>query len=81
MVGAEATKREAIDTLKLFLHHQTFADELGGTPRRGVLFEGLPGTGKTYLATAMAAEATAEFVADLTPGAARCASSGCSTRP
>ena len=35
VVGAEGTRREAIDTLNLFLNHQTFADELGGSPRRG----------------------------------------------
>ena len=46
VVGAEATKREAIDTLNLFLAHRTFADEMGGQPRRGVLFEGPPGTGQ-----------------------------------
>lgn len=62
VVGAEATRREAIDTLNLFLHHQTFADELGGSPRRGVLFEGAPGTGKTYLAKALAAEAGVPFL-------------------
>ena len=47
VVGADATRREAIDTLNLFLNHETFADEMGGSPRRGVLFEGAPGTGKT----------------------------------
>jgi ATP-dependent Zn protease len=50
VVGADATRREAIDTLNLFLNHETFAEEMGGSPRRGVLFEGAPGTGKTYLA-------------------------------
>ncbi|MEY2554037.1 MAG: cell division protease FtsH, partial [Ilumatobacteraceae bacterium] len=62
VVGAEGTRREAIDTLNLFLNHETFSDEMGGTPRRGVLFEGAPGTGKTYLAKAIAAEAEVPFL-------------------
>ena len=62
VVGADATRREAIDTLNLFLNHETFAEEMGGTPRRGVLFEGAPGTGKTYLAKAIAAEAEVPFL-------------------
>jgi len=62
VVGAEATRREAIDTLNLFLNHETFSEEMGGSPRRGVLFEGAPGTGKTYLAKAIAAEAEVPFL-------------------
>ena len=62
VVGAAATTQEVIDTLNLFLNHKTFRDEMGGTARRGVLFEGASGTGKTYLGKAMAAEAGVPFL-------------------
>jgi ATP-dependent Zn protease len=62
VVGAGHTKAEAVRTLNLFLAHRTFAETMGGSARRGVLFEGPPGTGKTYLAKAMAGSASVPFV-------------------
>ena len=62
VVGIDGVKDEAVKTLNLFLAHRTFADAMGGRARRGVLFEGPPGTGKTHLARAMAREAGVPFL-------------------
>ena len=51
-----------VKTLNLFLGHKMFAETMGGTARRAILFEGPPGTGKTYMAKAMAAEAGVPFL-------------------
>jgi ATP-dependent Zn protease len=53
---------EVVRSLNVFLAYARFRDELGGTPRRGLLFEGPPGTGKTHLAKAMARHAGVPFL-------------------
>ncbi|HYI44463.1 MAG TPA: AAA family ATPase [Actinomycetota bacterium] len=59
--GIDVVLEEVKRTLQIFLTYKSFREELGGNPRRGVLFEGRPGTGKTHMAKAMAAEAGVPF--------------------
>ena len=61
-MGIDGIKAEVVRSINLFLAHQTFRDTMGGSARRGVLFEGPPGTGKTFVAKAMAKEANVPFL-------------------
>jgi ATP-dependent Zn protease len=60
--GSDVLVEEVTKTLNLFLAHRTFAEQMGGAPRKAILFEGPPGTGKTYMAKAMSAEAGVPFL-------------------
>ncbi|HEX4017136.1 MAG TPA: AAA family ATPase [Frankiaceae bacterium] len=62
VVGIDGVREEVVRSLNLFLSHREYTEKMGGRPRRGLLFEGPPGTGKTHLARAMAAEAGVPFL-------------------
>lgn len=62
VVGIGPVREEVVKTLNLFLAYQTFRDRMGGNPRKAILFEGPPGTGKTHMAKALAREANVPYL-------------------
>jgi len=49
VVGCDVVREEVVRTLNLFLANDTIREQLGATPRRGVLFEGPPVPGATEI--------------------------------
>ena len=59
--GLDPQVDEVTRTLNVFMGYVTFREVLGGNPRRGILFEGPPGTGKTTVGRALAHRLKSKF--------------------
>ncbi|MEM4389743.1 MAG: CDC48 family AAA ATPase [Candidatus Micrarchaeia archaeon] len=60
--GLEDVKRELREAVELPIRHPEVFTRIGIRPVKGILLVGLPGTGKTLLAKAVATESEANFI-------------------
>ncbi|MBI4607890.1 MAG: CDC48 family AAA ATPase [Candidatus Rokubacteria bacterium] len=61
--GLDAVKQELVEAIEWPLRYAPLFQHARARPPRGILLHGLPGTGKTMLARAVATESRANFIA------------------
>lgn len=60
--GLDDVKRVLKETIEWPLRYPGLFDHMGANPSKGILLYGTPGTGKTYLAKAVASESEVNFI-------------------